>query len=227
MDQKLESFIKLAKIFRENGYHLYLVGGSVRDYLLFDSINDVDVVTDAVPDEVINFYQGKLSAPFKSMGALTLYFENQKFDLTTLRKEFDYQDNRHPSKIEFIKDLKTDSLRRDFTLNALYMDDQLKIYDYHSGQKDLENHLLRMIGDPEKRINEDPLRIIRALRFSLDYDLRFDETLENAIRNNISRLNLINIEKVRMDMRKCHATKEEISKLFAYFHITYLLDMIN
>ena len=227
MDKKLDAYLKLARMFEEHSFHLYLVGGSVRDYLLFNKLDDVDVVTDALPDEVLSFFEGKVSSPFKNMGALTLFFNGEKFDLTTLRKEMDYQDNRHPNKVEFIKDLKTDSFRRDFSLNAMYMDASLKIYDYHDGQKDLNNHLLRMIGDPDKRIKEDPLRIVRALRFSLDYDLSFDSELEAAIKNNISLLSLLNIEKIKMDMKKCHATKEEISKIFAYFHITYLLDMIN
>ena len=98
-----------------------------------------------------------------------------KFDITTLRKESAYLDYRHPSKITFVKDLKIDYLRRDFTINALYMDETLKIIDYTNGVNDLKNHLLRMIGDPYLRTKEDPLRILRAVRFAITFDLKIEE----------------------------------------------------
>ena len=225
--EKLDSFISLANLFNEHGYSLYLVGGSVRDYLLLNDINDLDVVTDATPDEVESFYQEKATYTFKRFGAVTLYHQGYRFDLTTLRKEDEYTDKRHPGKIIFVKDLNEDVTRRDFTLNALYMDKNLKVYDYVNGLKDLENKTLRMIGDPDKRIKEDPLRILRAVRFQLTFDFKMDESLIKAINDNILLLKYLRKEKIIEEIKKMNKDKESLTPIFNKFNILYLLDMVE
>ena len=224
---KLDSFKRLAQLFKDHGYNLYLVGGSVRDYLLNLDINDLDVCTDATPDDIKSFYNEEASYTFSYMGAVTLRFEGLRFDLTTLREEGGYDDYRHPSYIKFVKDLSIDVKRRDFTINALYLTSDLKVLDYVDGVNDLNNKLIRMIGDPNKRINEDPLRIIRAIRFSLDYGFKIDDRLETEIRNNIHLLDELNIEKIKQEIKKIKTPKEQIYEIFNNFNISYLLDVIK
>ena len=167
----------MAHIFKSHGFNLFLVGGTVRDYLLHKELTDMDAVSDATPTEIIAFLPN-VDTTFAHLGSLKYKNENNiKFDITTLRKESAYLDSRHPSKIIFVKDLKEDYLRRDFTINAMYMDADLNIIDYSGGLQDLSNHILRMVGDPDIRLKEDPLRILRAIRFALMFNLTIEPTL--------------------------------------------------
>lgn len=228
MDLKLEEYLSLNKLFSDRGYSLYLVGGTVRDYLMGLPLDDMDAVTDATPDEMKEFLPNAIYT-FAKYGSVIVHTQKKvKFDITTLRKENGYLDSRHPGNIEFVKDLKIDVKRRDFTLNSLYLDKDLKVIDYVDGVEDLHNKLLRMVGDPEIRLKEDPLRIIRALRFSAQYGLAIDSELSKAIRNNIGLLNNLNIDKVKQDIRKL---KKEffpvLKQLFEDYDIKHLLDVVN
>lgn len=228
MDEKLLDYLSLNKLFEENGFSLYLVGGTVRDYLLNLPLDDMDVVTDATPEDIKKFLPDA-SFTFARFGSVS-YKTNKKvkFDITTLREEKGYEDGRHPDKIHFVKDLSIDVKRRDFTVNALYMNSKLEVIDYVNGEKDLSNHTLRMVGNPDLRIKEDPLRIIRALRFSIDYKLSIDKELDLAIRNNISLLEKLNIEKIHQDIRKIkNKDQAVINKLFEDYNIKHLLVVIN
>lgn len=210
MDKNLELFLKLNKLFSEHGYKLFLVGGTVRDYLLGLPLTDMDAVTDALPSEMKEFLP-EANYTFERFGSVSIKFDKKvKFDITTLRKETSYEDSRHPSKIEFVKDLSIDVNRRDFTINGLYLDSNLQVIDYVSGKKDLENKVLRMIGNPLIRLKEDPLRIIRAIRFASDFDLSLDSELESAIRNNINELQKLNKDKINQDLKKCNPDKQSI-----------------
>ena len=228
MDQKLIVFLELNKLFEDNGFSLYMVGGTVRDYLMGLPLDDMDVVTDATPEDIKKFLPDA-SYVFARFGSVSYKTEKKvKFDITTLREEKGYEDARHPDKIHFVKDLSVDVKRRDFTVNALYMNSKLEVIDYVNGQEDLKNHTLRMVGNPDIRIKEDPLRIIRALRFSIDYKLNIDSELDKAIRNNISLLEKLNIEKIRQDIKKIkNKDSASISKLFEEYNIKHLLDVIN
>ena len=228
MDEKLIEFQTLHELFAENGFALYMVGGTVRDYLMGLPLDDMDVVTDATPEDIKKFLPDA-SFVFARFGSVSFKTEKKvKFDITTLREEKGYEDARHPDKIHFVKDLSVDVKRRDFTVNALYMNSKLEVIDYVNGQEDLKNHTLRMVGNPDLRIKEDPLRIIRALRFSIDYKLNIDSELDKAIRNNISLLEKLNIEKIRQDIKKIkNKDSASISKLFEEYNIKHLLDVIN
>ena len=228
MDEKLIEFQSLNQLFKDNGFSLYLVGGTVRDYLLGSPLDDMDVVTDAKPDDIKKFLPDA-SYVFARFGSVSYKTKKKvKFDITTLREEKGYEDARHPNKIHFVKDLSIDVKRRDFTVNALYMDSDLNVIDYVDGQKDLENHILRMVGSPDKRLKEDPLRIIRALRFSIDYQLNIDSELKEAIKNNISLLDKLNIEKIHQDIRKIKCKNLSlINEIFEDYNIQHLLDVIN
>ena len=210
MNECLSSFLSLSKIFADNGYKLFLVGGSVRDYLLEKVEFDLDVVTDATPLEMSQFLSKEnCDYTFDKFGAVRYFGFNRRFDITTLRKEEDYIDYRRPNKITFVKDIKIDAIRRDFTINAMYMDASLTIFDFYNGQQDLKNHLLKMVGNPFIRLKEDPLRIIRGLRFASDFDLNIDIDLSNAIIENKKLLTLINPLKIKEDILKTYPIKKD------------------
>ena len=199
---KISEFINLANIFKSHGYNLYLVGGTVRDYLLNKELEDMDAVTDATPIEVVSFLPN-VDTSFAHLGSLKYKTPNGlKFDITTLREESAYLDSRHPSQIKFVKDLELDYKRRDFTINAMYMDSNLNVIDYCHGKKDLENRILRMVGDPDKRLKEDPLRILRAIRFYLVFNLEFDKKLKEAMTDRFYLLNNITDAKIREELDK-------------------------
>ena len=230
MDNKIAIYQRLAKRFEEKGYKLYLVGGTVRDYLLKEELTDMDAVSDATPEEIISFLS-PIDKTFMRFGSLKYKDESGvKFDITTLRKESSYLDSRHPSKIEFVKDLKVDFKRRDFTVNALYMDKDLNVIDYCDGQKDLAKHLLKMVGDPEVRIKEDPLRILRAIRFHLMHTLDIDEELLKSMHNNFNLLKNITDAKIRSELNKIDdniVNQEEKNKIFQQFDIANLVGVIK
>lgn len=225
---KINSFLTLAKLFNKNGRRLYLVGGTVRDFLLGKELTDMDATTDATPDEVKTFFTEKSDFTFAKFGAMTLYFDGLKFDVTTLRKEKSYFDSRHPSKIKFVKHPKHDFKRRDFTVNGMYLDEKFVLIDYCKGKTDLENKTLRMIGNPNKRIKEDPLRILRALRFALMFSFHLDEKLAKAIRKNVKLLEKLNIEKIKQEIKKIKDVDENLkTSLFNEFGMISYLDMVK
>ena len=230
MEEKILTFIKLANLFEEHGYKLYLVGGTVRDYLLKLPFEDMDAVSDATPIEIVTFLPN-VDMTFAHLGSLKYKSENGiKFDITTLRKESGYLDSRHPSQITFVRDLKTDYQRRDFTVNALYMDKDFKIYDYCHGQEDLNNHLLRMIGNPDQRLKEDPLRILRAIRFHLMFKLKIDKELLEAMKDRFYLLDNITDAKIRSELNKIDNSKvdeKDKNEIFSQFDIANLHGVIK
>ncbi len=226
MNTKSNAFVELAKVFSTHGYRLYLVGGTVRDILLGLPLTDMDAVTDATPDEMKGFLNGDYT--FAKMGSIKVKFLDVKFDITTLRKERGYKDHRHPREVIFVKDLKTDHIRRDFTINAMYMDEHFMLYDFENGQEDLNNRILRMVGNPKKRLKEDPLRIIRCLRFSLTYQLEIEPSLKNALMSSINFLNELSKDKIKMELKKINESqKEEMFELFEKYSIKHLLDVLE
>lgn len=227
MFEKLNEFKTLNEIFKTNGYKLYLVGGTVRDFLLNKDLLDMDVVTDATPEEMERFLNDA-DFTFKKMGSVRCKINDVKFDITTLREEKKYSDSRHPLEITFVKDLKKDVVRRDFTINGLYMDEHFIVYDYVNGKEDLNKKTIQMIGNADKRIKEDPLRIIRAIRFAIDLDFNIDYKLEKSIKKHVSELNKLNIDKIKQDIKKIkNPDKEILKQYFDKFGITSLINVIE
>ena len=227
MNNNLEKFQNLSKLFVGNGFFLCLVGGTVRDYLLGEELTDMDAVTDATPEEMKEFLPDA-DFHFAKYGSIRYLYEQLKFDITTLRVENNYADSRHPSNVQFVKNLSEDVKRRDFTINGLYLNSSLEIVDYVGGQNDLKNHLIKCIGDPDKRIKEDPLRIIRAIRFAIDFDFQIEDSLEQAIFDNVYLLKNLNIEKIKQDLHKIKCRdKTKIKAILNKFNIAYLYDVIE
>lgn len=209
----IETFKNIFNLFNSNGFSLHMVGGSVRDYLLGIETDDLDVVSNATPEEMKSFVPGG-DYTFARFGSVRIHFNNIKVDITTLRKETSYSDSRHPSKIEFCDSLLEDVKRRDFTINGLYLDHNLQVIDYVNGQSDLHLKVIKMIGDPDVRLKEDPLRIVRAFRFQIEFDFALDQDLEKSIVKNKNLLKKINPEKIKEELQK---SKDE-KKLLEYLN---------
>ena len=224
-------YLHLAKIFAKNGFTLYMVGGSARDYILGRDTTDLDLASDALVEQAIEFLSSEfqISTPFQRMGNLKMKLDDVRVDITTLRKEGDYSDSRHPRTIEFIKDIEIDSNRRDFTINSLYLDKGLDtIFDFHGGIDDLVGNRIRMIGDPLIRLAEDPLRILRALRFAVKLNFTIDDTLDNAIRKSVCLLEKLNPSKVEEELRKLFAINEvRAHQILTDYKLLSFSDYIN
>lgn len=207
VDMNIEIFDVLKKIYNSNGYRLYMIGSTSRDFLLSREINDFDFVTDATPSESLKFL--KANETFKRFGVLKLKVNNKNVDIATLRIEKDYEDFRHPKKIEFIKDISLDYYRRDFTINAIYINENYEVEKISTlGVEDLKNRTLRFIGDPLTRIKEDPLRILRAKRFIKEYSLKVDDYLMKILKDNEYLIERLNKDKVKEENRKYDLIKE-------------------
>ncbi len=212
MDNKIFIYQSLADTFHDHGFILYMVGGTVRDYLLGLPLTDMDLVTDATPSEMKVFLESA-DYTFEKYGSVKVKIDDAKFDITTLRKEEGYSDYRHPNKICFTKSIKEDVFRRDITINALYMDKDLNLIDLVGGKKDIKKHIIRMIGNPLTRIKEDPLRILRIYRFQLEIGFDIDQELEKTLKENVSLLNLLNKDKIISEIKKSHHQEELIEIL--------------
>ena len=180
------------------------VGGCVRKYILNEKIDDIDIATTLTPNEIIERFENsdvKVKKTGVEHGTLTLIVEDQKFEITTLRKDIS-TDGRHAD-VEFTEDWKEDSSRRDFTINAIYLDQNGKIFDPMSGVKDLKNNKIKFIGDPNIRIKEDYLRILRFLRFSIHYQsFEIDNQTQKAIKQNLDGITKLSKERVYSELEK-------------------------
>ena len=196
-----ELFKFLDQKFKENGFLIFEVGGSVRDSLLGLEVYDYDFTTNATPEEMKKFLPD-VNDTFAKFGCIKYKGEFGRAEITTFRKEEKYDDFRHPGVIKFVKTLEEDSIRRDFTINAIYRDFEGNIYDPTGGVNDLKNKVIRFIGDPETRIKEDPLRILRAKRFALKLGFEIEPKSQKAIENLEYLLEKLNPDKVKEELRK-------------------------
>lgn len=194
-------FLQYAELFARNGFALYMVGGTSRDYMLGKEPEDYDFATDATPKEMASFLLDGDFA-FARFGTVKDSSFGVPVDITTFRKEGGYADLRHPSSVEFIVSPQEDSIRRDFTINAIYIDKDKNILDFHHGLEDLEKRLIRFIGDPPTRIQEDPLRILRGERFAKRLGFQIEESTQKAMEEHRDLLRLLNPQKIAMERKK-------------------------
>lgn len=201
-----EDIRKIQKVFKANGKELYLVGGSVRDALLGKPIKDYDLATEAKPDEVIEMLKGK---PFitniietgKSFGVINALTDNDEYEIATFRSESGYEDSRRPSSVEFT-DIATDVARRDLTVNALFYDlDTNEVVDLVGGIEDLKKGVIKTVGDPSERFEEDKLRVLRSIRFAARFGSNVDEKIDKLLRRGID-LSMISGERIRDEFIK-------------------------
>lgn len=199
-----EKALEVLKIFEDNGYTAYIVGGFVRDYIIGRKTLDIDICTNATPKEIIELFDYVKISDF-SYGSVNIVYKNIKFDVTTFRKDIKYEDNRKPIKIKYISNLKEDLLRRDFTINTLCMNSNGEIIDLLNGKKDIENKTIKTVTKFKNKIKEDSLRILRAIRFATILDFEIEEkTKKNILKYGYLLENLSNSRK-----------KEELTKIFS------------
>ena len=151
----------IIKKIKEQGFEAYFVGGSVRDYLMNKDIHDIDITTSATPDEIESIFP-KTVPIGKEHGTINVLFNNSSYEITTFRTEEEYVNHRKPNGVVFVRDLYEDVKRRDFTINAIAMDEEYTIIDYFNGKADIKAENIKTVGNAEERFEEDALRIIRA-----------------------------------------------------------------
>ncbi len=187
----------------ENKIAARFVGGCVRKHLLNEKIDDIDIATILTTDQIKEKFKDtnfKLINTGIKHGTITIVSENHKVELTTLRKDIK-TDGRH-AEIEYTDDWIQDSERRDFTINAIYLDINGKLFDPQMGVIDLKNRNIKFIGDPQKRIEEDYLRIIRFIRFKIMYDTVIESTTSKAIKQNLDGIKKISKERILIELLK-------------------------
>lgn len=177
MDKSLfEQAKPILEHIQKNGFEAYYVGGSVRDYVMRRDIHDIDITTSATPDEIESIFSHTIPVG-KEHGTINVVYNHENYEVTTFRAEDDYLDHRRPSGVTFVRDLYEDLQRRDFTMNAIAMDTEYQLYDYFGGQQDINNRIIRTVGLPEERFQEDALRMIRCLRFQSQLSFEIAEFL--------------------------------------------------
>lgn len=197
-----ENLVALARIFNKHSYSLYLVGGAVRDYILKKENSDYDLTTSATPDEVKVMFKRTIDTGIKH-GTVTVIFSGEHYEITTFRTEGDYSDSRHPDSVTFVRSLEEDLKRRDFTINALACDIITgEIIDLHGGTDDLEKGIIRAIGIPEDRFDEDALRMFRACRFAAKLDFTIEENTLKAIKSLHGNIRKVSVERIKDEMDK-------------------------
>ena len=209
---KFKDTIDILKIFNKNGYEAYFVGGCVRDYLLGEEFSDIDITTNALPEEVKKIFRKSIDTGIQH-GTVTILVNGEGYEVTTFRTEDEYTNHRSPEKIEFVSDLKEDLDRRDFTINAMALDSNGVLFDYHNGEKDLSSGAIRTVNNPNERFYEDALRMLRAFRFSskLGFEIEYD-TLE-AIKKNAELIKFVSIERIVNEFKKLLSGKGNLRSL--------------
>lgn len=197
-------FLQAAPILQEiqdNGYEAYYVGGAVRDYLMDRPIHDIDITTSASPDEIEGIFTNTIPIG-KEHGTINVVYNHENYEVTTFRAEDEYEDHRRPSEVIFVRDLYKDVERRDFTINAIAMDNQFNIKDYFNGYSDIQNKLIKTVGNPYERFNEDALRILRGLRFKSQLRFEIDSDTYKAMQEKIADTEYLSIERIIIELRK-------------------------
>lgn len=193
--------IQIIETLRNAGYEAYLAGGCVRDMLLGITPKDFDIVTSAKPDEIEKTLEHTIPVG-KKFGVILTIKNGHSFEIATFRSDASYSDGRRPDAVIFTN-AEEDALRRDFTINAMFYDPTNdKILDYVDGQKDLEEKLIRFIGDPETRIKEDHLRILRAVRFKNAFNFQYHPDTYQAIKKNVKLIENISKERIADELNK-------------------------
>jgi tRNA nucleotidyltransferase (CCA-adding enzyme) len=213
---ELEKFgVKVYSALVENFPQTFFVGGMVRDTLLKIAVRDIDLATDAEPQKVAAALSSRgieYDTEFQKLGIIIVPWKDVRLSITTFRKD-SYSDSRYPQ-VTFIKSARQDSQRRDFTINSLYLSLKTNtILDFNRGLKDLKLKQIKFIGDPKRRIKEDPLRIVRALRFALVLNFKLENKTKHAINKSFNLIKQPTKTKLEKEIKKIgNAKKENILK---------------
>ena len=210
----------------QHNYSAYIVGGAVRDLLLNRTPNDFDIATEAVPLEVeVTFDDFDCVKVGKKFGVIAITYNENQYEIATFRSDGIYEDSRHPSSVSYSRDIKDDLSRRDFTINALAFSPLTGVIDMFGGYEDLRKGIIRCIGNPDDRFNEDTLRILRAIRFAARYGFTIESKTLTSILSHIPDLTNISKERIHDELVQIFNSKyyttiiKSISPV-----ITWLLD---
>lgn len=208
---------------KENGYQAYVVGGAVRDFLMGKTPHDYDLTSDALPSQISDvfkdFYQEHSG---EKHGTIRVIVDHKPIEITTFRCDEGYTDYRRPDNVEFVKDAYIDSKRRDFSINAFYYSEG-HIYDFHEGLEDLNNKVIKTIGNPSARFHEDALRILRAIRFSAKLGYEIESKTKTALLDCKEELNLIAKERILIELKEISSTSNFFRDIKEYFPIFKLI----
>lgn len=192
---------KIIEMLKVQGFSAYAVGGAVRDCLLGLSVHDFDVTTSATPGEVKAIFSRTIDTGIKH-GTVTVLMDGEAVEVTTFRSDGVYLDNRKPQSVTLVKDVREDLARRDFTINALCYNKHEGLIDMFSGLDDLNNKIIRAIGNPEERFREDALRILRAVRFSAQLGFEIEEKTKTAIVKSAHLVKNLSVERIAAELDK-------------------------
>jgi tRNA nucleotidyltransferase (CCA-adding enzyme) len=198
-----------------NGYDAYAVGGCVRDSILGRIPDDWDITTSATPKEVKELFDRTIDTGI-AHGTVTVMIDHEGFEVTTYRIDGEYEDQRHPKSVEFTRNLIEDLKRRDFTINAMAYNEEAGMVDAFGGVSDLDNHIIRCVGNAEDRFSEDALRMIRAIRFSAQLGFEIEESTLGAIRKLADNLVNISMERIQVELVKLMTSNHPEKLLTAY-----------
>jgi len=215
---------KIITLLTEAGFCAFVVGGCVRDTLLGIEPKDWDICTNAQPEEVMAALQGipVLETGLKH-GTVTAIIDHQPIEVTTFRQDGDYADHRRPDSVTFTDDLTTDLSRRDFTINAMAYHPQLGLMDPFGGENDLKSKIIRCVGEPRKRFEEDALRILRALRFSSTLGFALEERTAAALLELRESLHYVAKERVQAELTKLLCGQDARRVLMDYRAVMFTL----
>lgn len=199
----LDVALKLLKEITSHSYKAYIVGGFVRDYILGIDSNDIDIATNATPKQIKEMFEDSC-LPTEDYGSVTVVKKGITFEITTFRKEIEYENNRKPIEIKYIDNIEEDLVRRDFIINTICMDENGEILDFLGGRKDLEKRIIRTVGPAKEKFMEDSLRILRAVRFATILGFSLSDEIIAAIKET----------KHLIKNLSYYRKKEELDKIF-------------
>lgn len=185
----------------ENGFEAFVVGGCVRDTIMKRKANDWDITSNATPKEIISIFDRTIPTGIEH-GTVTVMKNNIAYEVTTYRIDGKYLDMRHPADVKFSKDILDDLSRRDFTINAMAYNSKIGLVDSFGGIEDIKKKLIRCVGEPDQRFNEDALRMIRAIRFSAKLGFEIEEKTFDSIVKNSKNIENISIERINKELEE-------------------------
>jgi putative nucleotidyltransferase with HDIG domain len=216
---------EFASVFSQAGKRCYVVGGALRDSLLGRPVSDYDAATDARPEEVVALFRKVIPTGIKH-GTVTVFWKGMTIETTTFRRDSKYSDGRRPDSVEFGASLEEDLERRDFTINAMAVDPLSgELVDLHGGQEDLKARLIRAVGDPAQRFDEDGLRPVRAIRFAAQLDFEIEDATLAAIPAALARTRQVSAERIREELERVLLAPRP-SRAFLLMEKTGMLELV-
>lgn len=224
--RKIPSIVKdFGKVFNTAGFQCFLVGGTIRNRMMGLEMSDFDLATDAQPEEVMKLFRKVIPTGIQH-GTVTVLFKGHSFEVTTFRVESGYTNLRHPDSIRFTPDIMEDLKRRDFTVNAMALNlSSGELLDPHEGQKDIERRIIRAIGDPRERFNEDGLRLLRAVRFMSQLTFSIETSTLEGMKVCADNIKQVSSERIRDELVKILLSPKP-SRAFLNMEETGILDHI-